>query len=850
MNHINQGFESFKNQHLFYLLLSIGVCFSSYKIYNLNLSLMNSPCDCADATDCGLQAFNNFSTAESAYVNAITSITCANSVPTGFLDLMPYNLYTNGTTHEFCVTYTTPSNATRIAFRPAFVQEGTCLPLLNSAYNVFTTSCGSSNANPVGLDLDGGSHGFAHYDISPNTTYRLCHTVTQNGSLPGCQSTTCGEGQAEIFSGAFFVYPSVLCTPPTISSISTTDPTCPSFNNGVMTITSSGSNLEYSLNNGASYQASNSFNNLTGGTYNIIVRNTSTGCSVDDTAVLDSTIPTSNDNDSDGISDFCDLDDDNDGILDSDEVCHNTTWGTSPWAWTQAADNATISVTDIDVTIDISTTALGDLDALGGTGIDGPTGTTDYFGGINDLGLFFDPDANQGTSPVIINLSFSKPVADLSFLITDIDGGASSPGRQDKITILTNIGTPTISIVTSGTPTFSINGNEAENTNPVLTSSNDDLGTVIVEAPNGATEVTLIYEDVGGLDDPTVRGIGLFGDMQFCLDSDGDGIPNYLDLDSDNDFCPDAIEGGSNFTLANTQNDTLIGGIDTNGIPIIATSEGQTIGTSTGASLQASECTNCCIENCTDGVDNNGDGFIDCQDQQCIQNLIKNAGMEDTGTALFATTIEGSPAEPLPRNSISLPGWTMDFSCLSPPAPCPDGYLIDDSANNVNNPEGEHFIWLAKSGQCARQQFSIDLGVCYEISMDVAAWASPGPQSGTETNFSLSAMGGEINNGNGGALELLQIALPESTSWSNLNWQSLSYTWVPEVTTATNLNLFFSQAGGPSSTGLAIDNIIVKRTCCLSEICNDGVDNDLDGLIDNLDDDCCAAQAPVLMKKN
>ena len=33
----------------------------------------------------------------------------------------------------------------------------------------------------------------------------------------------------------------------------------------------------------------------------------------------------------------------------------------------------------------------------------------------------------------------------------------------------------------------------------------------------------------------------------FC-NADNDGIPNYLDLDSDDDDCPDVIEGGANFT--------------------------------------------------------------------------------------------------------------------------------------------------------------------------------------------------------------------------------------------------------------------------------------------------------------
>jgi len=35
---------------------------------------------------------------------------------------------------------------------------------------------------------------------------------------------------------------------------------------------------------------------------------------------------------------------------------------------------------------------------------------------------------------------------------------------------------------------------------------------------------------------------------------------------------------------------------------------------------------------------------------------------------------------------------------------------------------------------------------------------------------------------------------------------------------------------------------------CLTEICDDGIDNDTDGLIDSLDPDCCTAQAPALIK--
>lgn len=42
--------------------------------------------------------------------------------------------------------------------------------------------------------------------------------------------------------------------------------------------------------------------------------------------------------------------------------------------------------------------------------------------------------------------------------------------------------------------------------------------------------------------------------IQIDCDIDGDGIPNQLDLDSDNDGCLDAIEGGANITTSQLVN--------------------------------------------------------------------------------------------------------------------------------------------------------------------------------------------------------------------------------------------------------------------------------------------------------
>ena len=53
-------------------------------------------------------------------------------------------------------------------------------------------------------------------------------------------------------------------------------------------------------------------------------------------------------------------------------------------------------------------------------------------------------------------------------------------------------------------------------------------------------------------------------------DDDMDGIPNYFDLDSDGDGCPDAIEGDGNITEDMVEGGVIKGDVDKNGIPVAA----------------------------------------------------------------------------------------------------------------------------------------------------------------------------------------------------------------------------------------------------------------------------------------
>ncbi|KXB38846.1 hypothetical protein HMPREF1870_02013 [Bacteroidales bacterium KA00344] len=53
-------------------------------------------------------------------------------------------------------------------------------------------------------------------------------------------------------------------------------------------------------------------------------------------------------------------------------------------------------------------------------------------------------------------------------------------------------------------------------------------------------------------------------------DDDMDGVPNYFDLDSDEDGCPDAVEGDGNITEDMVEDGVIKGKVDENGIPVAA----------------------------------------------------------------------------------------------------------------------------------------------------------------------------------------------------------------------------------------------------------------------------------------
>ncbi|MEZ4959932.1 MAG: DNRLRE domain-containing protein, partial [Saprospiraceae bacterium] len=108
------------------------------------------------------------------------------------------------------------------------------------------------------------------------------------------------------------------CGAPAITNVSHNNPTnCPLLNNGQITVTATGTSLEYSIDGGVSYQTSNVFTGLSAGSYYIRIRNSTSGCLIDYTGnpvVINNPV----------CIEICTngIDDDGDGLIDcADSDC-------------------------------------------------------------------------------------------------------------------------------------------------------------------------------------------------------------------------------------------------------------------------------------------------------------------------------------------------------------------------------------------------------------------------------------------------------------------------------------------------------------------------------------------------
>lgn len=230
------------------------------------------------------------------------------------------------------------------------------------------------------------------------------------------------------------------------------------------------------------------------------------------------------DTDNDGLADFRDLDADNDGITDTTEAGGNDLDGNGQvdgFIDSNADglnDGAALAVPDTDADgnpdyqdLDADNDGLTDTTEAGGTDSNGD-GVTDNFIDANNDGL--DDTVAAGV----------LPVAD-----TDADGQADYldiDSDNDGINDITEAGGTDLDNNGEVDGFTDANGNGLDDTTAATPLGGTDTDS------NGDVNHLELDSDQDGIPDA----------IEGNVDSDSDGIPDYLDLDSDNDGIPDAVE--------------------------------------------------------------------------------------------------------------------------------------------------------------------------------------------------------------------------------------------------------------------------------------------------------------------
>ncbi len=217
--------------------------------------------------------------------------------------------------------------------------------------------------------------------------------------------------------------------------------------------------------------------------------------------------------------------------------------------------------------------------------------------------------------------------------------------------------------------------------------------------------------------------------------------------------------------------------------------------------------------------------------KEICPTLNSNEGFENAGSISFDTTYQGVPAAKITDPYI-IPDWSIQGGSLGN---SPKVYLINDSNDQVNNPEGDNFVLIGDILYCIGGQVNMKANSCYEILFDGALFSETGSVN-SEIKIEAFAFGS-------GFTEITTIRPPVNSDFNNMDWVTYKIPFTPTV--EADYTMYVTSgvfAFGQQEAGIAIDNFII-RECCNVEVCGNGIDDDGDGSTDTDDPDCfdCAA---------
>ena len=317
-------------------------------------------------------------------------------------------------------------------------------------------------------------------------------------------------------------------------------------------------------------------------------------------------------------------------------------------------------------------------------------------------------------------------------------------------------------------------------------------------------------------------------------DFDGDGVPNHLDTDSDNDGCPDAIEGAANIINSQINSGNQISGaVAANGIPLAA-GNGQGIGTSQNTAL------NECNDNDVDGIANNldldddNDGILDTVEDVCTTKV--------EGNPVYSNTFGTGTANTADSNVL-----LHTFQAVDPQ----DGtYTVTRSLNqsqtyvrtNLNGDRDAGYN-IITAGSTDGRYLMININSTPSLNQAIYRISNLNVLVGTNYRFRIDMAGLADNLGDVPNLQLtirdnnnVVLATANSSSIGMANddvWRRLILDFTA-TSSAISLEIVNLQPNGGNGNDVGIDNIVLAPFFCDND--NDGIPNYYD--VDSDNDGC------------
>ena len=608
------------------------------------------------------------------------------------------------------------------------------------------------------------------------------------------------------------------------SAIKKTNSTCPNNNNGGLTIDLNQTGWEYSINGGESFSINNTYDNLTKGDYEVVLRRGS-GCTLAGPKI---TIT------GEQCPEICEngIDDDGDGAID----CEDSDCGllealpaivTDPVC--PQADNGSIHLFFLS-----GGNTAGIEYSLDGVFWQRSPVFRNLIGGTYNLDLRTSNGCSA--SKTYILTTPDSPEVCINGLDDDKDGAIDCEDSDCGITLsaidvsITAISCPSkndglISITHSQTGLQYKIDRSAYQDAPLF--ENLTAGSYLLTVINGS-----------GCQDSLRVTVAVVNCLEICdngIDDDGNGFTDCEDITCQDGFdsmvtvvnssCPNNINGsisidsalfGSVYSLNNspTQSDPLFDNL----IPgtyrlTVLNADGCSM--TTMILLEGTSCT----ETCDNGIDDDGNGLIDCEDGACSTGL--NAIAISTSSTCpnnndGTIRIEGSQS----AMYYSLNGETFQeegfFENLEP-----GNYILTTrntqgcSSLQTVNVEGENCTEICDNGIDDDGNGLVDCedGAC-QLGLDV----------------SLEVIQASCPNNDNGRIRVLTVGTGSEFSIDGQTFQTES---VLENLLPGDYTITIQNAEGCLNT---IDTKIIESAC--TEICDNGIDDDGNGLVDCEDPNC------------